>query len=79
MVYKEVRFPYALDRKWFSMCLSVDREFLDLYLDGAALLHGPNQDISSVQGQLVLEEIISFQVAHTMITNVNRLIKYLLI
>ncbi|XP_063685334.1 uncharacterized protein LOC134819343 isoform X2 [Bolinopsis microptera] len=50
MVYKEVRFPYALDRKWFSMCLSVDREFLDLYLDGAPLLHGQNQDISSVQG-----------------------------
>jgi hypothetical protein len=55
MVYKEVRFPYSLDRKWFSLCLSVDREFLDLYLDGTPMLLGNDQDISSVKGELLFE------------------------
>ncbi|KAL5266201.1 hypothetical protein ACHWQZ_G003570 [Mnemiopsis leidyi] len=50
MVYKEVLLPYPLDRRWFSLCISVDREFLDLYLDGEPLLLGQDKDIFSVQG-----------------------------
>ena len=63
MVYKEIKLPYPVDRKWFSMCLSVDREFLDVYLDGLPMLIGEDQDISSVQGELFcdhnLDELMS--------------------
>ena len=51
MVHKEDHLPYTLDRRRFRLCISVDREFLDLYLDGEPLLLGQDKDISSVQGK----------------------------
>ena len=51
MIYKEVPLPYPLDRTWFSVCVSVKHDELDLYLDGVPLLVGEDRDISSVKGK----------------------------
>ena len=53
MVHKEIPLPHSVNRKWFSVCLSVDKEFLDITLDGVSVLGDKDRDISSVQGGAV--------------------------